>query len=123
MYNYGTEYYFPYFVHMEQLQIGLVKMDMSKSGICHHMMFETKYVSEIIHKVESIFREQFYIVFLKLATEIDGSGASEYEIYFNYMLKYHSDKIIIRKLNWNNVHSIEDAQENMDYVSCHWYIR
>ena len=50
------------------------------------------------------------------------SGASEYEIYFNYMLKYHSDKIKIRKLNWKNANSI-DEKENFDYISIHYYIR
>ena len=43
----------------------------------------------------------FYNVFLKsvLESERDKSGASEYEIYFNYILQNHSDKIKIRK--WN----------------------
>ena len=31
------------------------------------------------------------------------SGASEYELYFNYMLKYHKGSILVRKLNWNNI--------------------
>jgi len=44
------------------------------------------------------------------------SGASEYEIYFNYMLKHHSYKIKIRKLNWKNSNKLE-TNNNFDYIS------
>jgi hypothetical protein len=51
LYNYGSEYHEPYFVHMLHLDRELVKVDPHKSGITHHMMFETKYVKEIIYKI------------------------------------------------------------------------
>jgi len=53
-------------------------------------------------------------------------GASEYEIYFNYILKHRADKIIIRKLEWNNcVSNIDtiDSITNVDYISHHHYMR
>ena len=51
LYNYGTEYHKPYFDHMLRLDKELVKCDVNKSGICHHMIFETKYINEIIYKI------------------------------------------------------------------------
>ena len=64
----------------------------------------------------------FYNVFLKLVEKKLGSGASEYEIYFNYMLKYYPNHIIIRKLNWKNTCKLE-TDVNLDYISYHWYMR
>jgi FkbM family methyltransferase len=121
LYNYGVEYHPPYFTHMAKLDKDLTKMDMRKSGICHHMMFETKYIDEIIDKVEHNYNDVFYNIFLKFVTDTTGSGASEYEIYFNYMIKTHSDKIIIRKLKWKNTVQI-DGNDDFDYVSCHSYM-
>ena len=92
LYNFGTEYHKAYFKHMMELDKKLIKVDMNKSGICHHMIFETKYIDEIITKIENNHNDKFFNVFLKLVTEKKGSGASEYEIYFNYMLKNYSDK-------------------------------
>ena len=63
-----------------------------------------------------------YNIFLKLVTEKTASGASEYEIYFNYMLKYHPNKIKIRKLNYRNTNKLE-TNSNLDYISYHWYLR
>jgi len=122
LYNYGTEYHKPYFHHMEKLDKDLTKIDKSKSGICHHMIFETKYIDELISKIEKNHNELFYNIFLKTVTEKKGSGASEYEIYFNYMLKYNPDKIQIRKLNWGNTCKL-DTDCNLDYISYHWYLR
>ena len=79
--------------------------------------------------VEKKHGDLFYTVFLKLVTEFNGSGASEYEIYFNYMLKNHKDKITIRKLEYVDV-STFDIDINFDctdipynYVSYHWHLR
>ena len=122
LYNYGTEYHKPYFHHMEKLDKDLTKIDKNKSGICHHMIFEKKYIDELISKIEKNHNELFYNVFLKTVTDKNRSGASEYEIYFNYMLKYNPDKIQIRKLSWKNTNKLE-TNSNYDYISYHHYLR
>ena len=122
LYNFGTEYHKPYFQHMSKLDKDLVKIDRNKSGVCHHMIFETKYIDELIYKIENNRSDSFYNVFLELVIDKNGSGASEYEIYFNYMLKNHSDKIKIRNLNWKNTNKME-TNNNFDYISYHWYMR
>ena len=127
LYNFGTEYHKPYFDHMFHLDKDLIRFDKYKSGICHHMMFETKYINELISKIETNHYDTFFNVFLKSVsqTQITGSGASEYEIYFNYMLINHNDKINIRFLKWQNMKYTKDNNldnDDLDYVSYHWYL-
>jgi FkbM family methyltransferase len=122
LYNYGREFHLPYFIHMKKLNKDFTKIYADKSGICHHMMFETKYVKEIIKLIETEHNDLFYNVFLNKVTDLNGSGASEYEIYFNYMIKYHNDKIIIRPLKWKNTNNLKNFFD-FDYVSYHWYMR
>jgi hypothetical protein len=124
LYNYGSEYHHPYFEHMRILDNNLTKQDIGKSGICHHMFFETKYIKELFGVVEEKHVGNFYDIFLKSVKDIHGSGASEYEIYFNYMLKYHPEKIKIRELKWKNTKDISSIEnEDYDYVSYHYYMR
>ena len=126
LYNFGTEYNEPYFTHMLQLDKDLIKVDKDKSGICHHMMFETKYITELFNIVESMHKDTFYNIFLKNVTSntFNTSGASEYEIYFNFILSKHMDNIKIRPLNWQNTDNINFISNTyFDYVSYHWYLR
>lgn len=124
LYNYGSEYHMPYFLHMKRLHPSLYKMTSDKSGICHHMIFETKYIKEIIKMIEDLHKEKFYTVFLREVDirEYERSGASEYEIYFNYMLSAHKDSIQIRPLQWKNVKTMSESGNN-DYISNHHYSR
>ena len=89
------------------------------------MMFETKYIKILFNQIENAHHNKFYNVFLKNVVNIHTSGASEYEIYFNFMLKYYPDKIIVRNLKWRNVDSLEKYIEYnyYDYISYHWYMR
>ena len=128
LYNYGTEYHIPYFEHMNRLHNSLMRMDNAKSGISHHMMFETKYIDELFQLIEQTHNMPFWQCFLlQVKQPIPESGASEYEIYFNYMLRNHPDKINIRKLEWdNNVSNIDNINIYVDdnnYISYHFYRR
>ena len=133
LYNWGTEYHRPYFEHMLKLNKDFTKVYPDKSGICHHMLFETKYVNEIISKIETEHDDTFYNIFLKMVTTPLFSGASEYEIYFNYMVKNHPDKIKLRFLSCINSDKKSRAQQRtiasllkenkLDYISEHYYLR
>ena len=126
LYNYSTEYHAPYLIHMNQLHPTLDRKLKGVSGICHHMMFETKYINELFELVEKQHHNSkpFYQLFLE---NVDTkhkllSGASEYEIYFNYMLLYHENQMLIRPLKWANVSSYtNNAPLPFDYISWHWY--
>jgi len=133
LYATGIENHAPYFDHMRKLHPFLEKQLPNASGICHHMMFETAYVKELMELVETYHENQpFWVIFL---TMVDGqltglhspwhaSGASEYEIYFNYMLKFWPDKMKIRELKWKNCPEILfNDYYDYDYVACHYYMR
>jgi hypothetical protein len=117
LYNTGTEHHIPYFVHMNKLHPSLSRQ-MSASGICHHMIFQTKYIQELFKLVNG----DFWRVFLERVDDTEGSGASEYEIYFNFMLKYYPSDIKIRTLSWKNT-NVLTMVGNDDYISYHWYMR
>lgn len=127
----GDEYHIPYFVHMNKLHENLTK-SFNKSGICHHMLFGKKYINEIFELVEEKHKKPFWQVFILCVEEhknhhldADDSGASEYEVYFNYMVKNHNNDIIIRNLAWAGI-SIGDYEskrfnQGNDYISvCAW---
>ena len=133
LYATGSENHSPYFEHMSKLHPFLEKHTPNYSGVCHHMLFETNYVKELMELVETYHDNQpFWVIFLAMVdSKLTGlhapwyaSGASEYEIYFNYMLKFHPDKMIIRQLKWKNCGEISPSDSyEYDYVSCHHYMR
>jgi hypothetical protein len=122
LYNFSYENHIPYYEHIKK--IASLEKIKNVSGISHHMIFETKYIKELFNLVSNYHNNlNFYKVFLENVNpnDYDKSGASEYEIYFNYMLKYNSDKIELRELKWKNG-VIENLNEtNYDYISCHYY--
>jgi FkbM family methyltransferase len=125
MFNFGFESHIPYFKHMLLLDESFVK-NINVSGICHHMLFNKNIIKEIMDIVERKHSKIFYEVFLEKVSEIDylGSGASEYELYFNYIIKNHTDKINIRQLKWSNVNSLDlEKYKYFDYISYHHYLR
>jgi hypothetical protein len=63
LYNFGSEYNEQYFEHMLKLDEELIKVDENKSGICHHMMFEKKYINNAENWHKNI---EYYIKNIKL---------------------------------------------------------
>lgn len=126
LYNFGTEYHLPYFIHMINLHPTFSKLT-NMSGICHHLMFQKVVLVDLFNLVEKFHanNKKFYQIFLESVEkkEILGSGASEYEIYFNFLLKNYPNKYKIRPLKWQNVNNLNFQNTDLDYVSCHWYMR
>ena len=125
LYNTGVEYHLPYFGHMQKLFPSFRRYDKNVSGICHHMMFEKKFISEIFEMVETKHSMPFWKAFISMVDKVDYklSGASEYEIYFNFMLIFHPTEIKIRRLKWANIPiSQVSINDNIDYVSDHVWI-
>jgi L-rhamnose mutarotase len=139
LYNTGSEYHIPYFQHMLKLYPSMEKQ-IQESGICHHMIFEKNYINQLFAMVEEYNNtnnnsdnyQYFWQIFLEKVnpehygmTYINMSGASEYELYFNYMLKYNKEKITVRKLEWANVSNDPNnyTLSKYNYVSWHSYMR
>jgi len=102
-FNMSDENHIHYFEHMKRLHPTFEKVS-KFSGISHHMIFNRKLVREMMNMVEKNCDNVFWKAFL---LNVDPeqrrfSGASEYEMYFNFMLKYNKDKVIPRKLRFEN---------------------
>jgi hypothetical protein len=88
------------------------------------MMFEKKFINDLINKIEKKHNDEFYNIFLSSVPFMELTGSSEYEIYFNYVIKNHPDKIELRKLRYQNVTTLNfDIEQDIDYISHHWYSR
>jgi hypothetical protein len=112
------EYNLPYFEHMKKLHPEFERST-NHSGVAHHMFFDTKYIKEIIKKVEKHHKISFIKSMINSVEKGVISGYSEYEIYFHYMYKFHRDKVILRNLNWKNSCNFSDL--GYDYICCHNY--
>jgi hypothetical protein len=126
-FNTGDEYHIPYFEHMNRLHPSF-KKNYNRSGICHHCFFDNYIVKEMMEFVEKYHYNTipFWKIFLNVLDihHYSFSGASEYELYFNYIYSKHNDKIIIRNLKWKNSSILdENNSDNYDYVSLHVYLR
>lgn len=132
LFNMGTEHHVPYFEHMKRLHPSFEKM-VKLSGISHHMIFNRMILSEMMMLVERHHNfTPFWEVFLRevVPEQRHGSGASEYEMYFNYMLKNHKDKIIPRKLRFENtglpvdviLNNYQNLPDGPYYASLHGWI-
>ena len=111
----SDEYHQPYFNHMSRLHPTLTRQT-NYSGICHHMMFYVPFVKKLFELVQEGRPEKpFWQIFMENVYESEGSsGASEYEMYFNFVLKYYPEHIQPRQLYWSNMNSY-------DYVAvCDW---
>jgi hypothetical protein len=124
-----SSYHEPYFTHMNRLHSSLQKR-VKSSGISHHMLFSKIYVKELMKLVEEHHNKPFWKAFIECVTEHSRhapqaieSGASEYEIYMSFMIHYHPENILFRKLKWEDKphdYNIE-TQTDLDYISvCHW---
>jgi hypothetical protein len=132
LFTISNENHKPYFDHMTKLHPSFIKQTMY-SGIAHHMIFNKVIIKEMFDKVECHHNNRpFWLIFIEAVDEhkkhnrdVIESGASEYELYFNYMLIYHKDIIEIRNLNWANKpynYNINNNNNNdLYYVSiCSW---
>jgi hypothetical protein len=126
LYNFAREYHPPYFEHMARMS-SVFTRTYELSGICHHMLFETGVVKEIIGLVEAAHKgKRFWEVFLE-CVDVGlrhgiGSGASEYELYFHYIMKTRLEEVEIRELVWDNVAEwAPDKWVEHDYVAWHHY--
>lgn len=122
--NFGSEYHRPYFEHMKRLHPTLHRMNPALSGITHHMLFDKEIIDALFNMVSEYNKKPFFQAFLSCIdpAHFSKSGASEYEIYFNFALKHFPQKVLVRGLNWSNQRTLNTSL-NYDYIACHWYDR
>jgi len=121
LYNFmlKRDVHLPYFQHMSTVDARLKRANSRMSGICHHMLFDTAIVKEIFGNAKPFWR-----IFLESVhpDQYLYSGASEYEMYFNFVLLFHKNDVVLRSLKSKDV-SVLDTSLNYDYISYHNYLR
>lgn len=114
-----------YFEHMKRLHPSFDVWKRGVSGITNLMIVHRPILAEIFKMVEDHHEgKEFWLIFLGCVTEIGGAGASEYDIYFHYIMRNHQAKTRIRNLRWNNFGQRGVPIEgDWDYLSCHWHVQ
>ncbi len=124
----------PYFTHMQKLHPSFTKQDPNLSAVTNHMIFHRKILKKIFQMVEkhhasggdSRRRKRFWELFLEFVEKdhILHAGASEYELYFNFIYLYLKDTFLLRELRYAETGRIPYSAENvLDYITCHHYMR
>lgn len=107
----------PYLEHCEKLIPGLTKQT-EYSGVCHHILFQKDILQEIFDKVEQRYKMPFWRANLNVTLQPYKSLThpsqtkngkpvhadcplliTTYEFYFNYIMKFYTDRCRIRKQN------------------------
>jgi hypothetical protein len=124
LYNYSYENHSFYFEHMNKLHFSLKKVS-NLSGICHHIIFKQEYLNTLFKLIEDFHNKIFWKVFLEKLKDINhSSGASEYEMYFNYLHIYYPKSFKIRHLKYTDDCKIDlrNVKDN-HYVANHHYLK
>jgi len=111
----------PYLDHMLKLHPSFTQWKKNTSGITNVMLFNRKILIELIERVEEYHQTDFWDAFLDSVVLKTASGASEYEIYFNYVMNNKQDIVRVRPLQWNNHGQRNDPRDAGDwnYVNYH----
>ena len=129
------------FINTEQNK-ELSKINKLMSGICHHIMYNKYIIDELISLIETKHNCVFWKFYLNKSVDSKYEPAN-CELYYNYVCKYHKDKIIIRDIKWleraaeggksNNIILNFDNQHNINknialsqgcsYIAYHSYNR
>lgn len=116
-----------YYGHARRLLPNLIKSPHQSSAISHHMLFQRSVLKDLFARVEKHHHCSFWKAFCKCISKDDfyGSGASEYEIYYNFLAS-RSNQYVVRKLNWGNKLFDDDLstyqKQGFDYVACHAFM-
>lgn len=129
LYNTSGENHVPYFEHAKRFMPGFKKVFPEYSGVCHHMLLQKNVLRDLFNEIETFHKMPFWQAFYSLVNPKElagGAGASEYEIYFNFIFS-RNYKVKIRKLKWTNINNINllshYKSQQYNYVTCHAHLR
>jgi hypothetical protein len=120
----------PYYEHMAKLFPHIAKANASWSGVSHHSVFNRQIIQHIMKSALDYHTDlcssendtpayNFWRIFLKLVNTSESSGASEYEIYFNYSLILFPEIIRAREIKWYNYGENENNYRDTVFVAVH----
>jgi hypothetical protein len=126
----NNESHQPYYEHMARLFPHIARANASWSGVSHHSVFNRQIIENIMNATIDCHPDlclpentnpidNFWRIFLKLVDKNDDSGASEYEIYFNYSLIIFPEIIRAREIKWYNYGDNENNYREAVFVAVH----
>ena len=127
--NIGLENNEAYHAHAKRLWPEYNKVYPSYSGISNYMVFDKDILIDLIDVVEKQHGDLFWKSFIQKVDPNDYSfaGASEYEIYFNFALIRHPNKVVIRPLKWRSVNTLRTLnlykEHGYSFITSHAYTR
>jgi len=104
----------------------IVKNGHNITGIHHHMVFHAQFLKQMIELIESYHELSFEKVFLRSIDPFHYYDyvASEYELYFIYMNRYHSSHIQFIPLYYTKTLDPLIPETYVFYwIVKHWYLR
>ncbi len=130
LYNPGTDWWSPYFQHMEALLPGFCRYYRQHSGIAHHMLFQRCVIEDLFRAIESQHGCEPWKALCRCIniSYIEHSCISEYEIYFNYVFR-KTDQVALRPLKWGEGRDFSEralsnyTSNNFDYAVFHSWLR
>lgn len=116
MYHPGNECIESYYVHARKFLPGFTRLNPAYSGISHHMLFQKCVLEDLFNTVTEYHQKEFWKAFCLCADPDDlfTQGASEYEIYFNFLFS-RSTQPTIRFLKHKNVFTFARRIPNIDH--------
>lgn len=128
LYNFVYVPYEPYFTHGKKFTGGYMEKKFPLySAITHHMVFQRPVLEELFHLVESHHHEEFWKAFCRcVERDFLFAGASEYEIYFNYVFS-KTTQVDLCYLLWLEITDLKEVakykKKGYHYVTCHEHRR
>jgi SAM-dependent methyltransferase/beta-galactosidase beta subunit len=124
----ANEYHQPYIETIKKI-LG-VDSTIGFSTISHHMIFNKKYLNEMIQDIQNRFESNSLCDCILDNINYDElSSVSEWDLYSNYMITNHPEISENRQLIWKDISYIpndsdlEDLRIDNDFISCHEYLR
>lgn len=99
LYNYEIAFHQPYYDILEKI-FGFGRQEGHLSGTVHHMVYQKRYINEILQWVKEHRGRELWEEILAQADQQTISGCSEQELYFSYMLHWHKDAIKVRRIKF-----------------------
>lgn len=124
----ANEYHLPYLTTIKKL-LG-VEEAIGFSTISHHMIFNKNIINEMIEVIKkNLNLNSFFDCVMSVIDYNELSSISEWDLYSNYVIKNHSHICEHRQLLWKDIsyipnqNDLDKLKEQLDFVSCHFYMR
>lgn len=121
----------PYFAGIKALTQGKVgRIKKQETGIAHHMLFQVDLLEELFRLIEEEWhpgKPMWHTLFSTVPRMENISKLSEYELYFNWVLRYHPDRAVRWYPKYKDCHGkdpecdLSSTKTKSEYLALHTY--